>query len=416
MTAAFDRLINEPILARNFPESPISVSEIRAGGYRLDDLWLPSVVARESAIAHNIARFKDWCEEKNVELAPHGKTSMAPQLWRRQLGNGAWGITAATVAQARIMCDYGTETVLLANEVIDPRQAEWLAAVNARSGHRYYSLVDSEEGVRLLDDAGAKAGARVPVLVEIGVPGRRTGVRDVDDGLALATAVHRSAHLELAGIEGYEGVLPQNRTERDIGDIAEWLPVLSALTHRVDEAGLFSGTDEIILSAGGSSSPDLAADALTAIDGLSKPARRIIRSGCYITHDHRFYERSSPLRSSAAEDPLVPALSCYAYVNSTPEPGLALLTAGKRDVPVDVDLPIVLRVRGGGGRWREAGDLSIFELNDHHAFVRDPGAVLRVGDVVELGLSHPCTTFDKWRLIPVIDDDATVVDAIVTLF
>jgi D-serine deaminase-like pyridoxal phosphate-dependent protein len=45
---------------------------------------------------------------------------------------------------------------------------------------------------------------------------------------------------------------------------------------------------------------------------------------------------------------------------------------------------------------------------------------MRIGDVVRLGLSHPCTAFDKWRLVPVITDhtqpDPYVVDLIHTFF
>lgn len=416
MNTTLEEFTTTPVDARNVPDSPVSVQDVRSRGYRLDDLWLPSVVARESAIAHNLRRFADWCAQREVDLAPHGKTSMAPQLWERQLEHGAWGISAATVGQARIMRRFGIRNVLIANEVIDPGQAAWLAQVNQDDDVRYYSLVDSETGVRLLEQAGANAGAVLPVLVELGVPGRRTGARTVDDALALAWSVHRSSHLDLAGIEGYEGVLPQNRTSDEVSNTATWLEGIAEVTRRADDAGLFSPADEIIVTAGGSASPDLAAEALTSITGLSRPTRRIIRSGCYLTHDHRSYERSSPLRSSASDDPLIPALSCYAYVNSAPEPGRALITAGKRDVPVDIDLPIVLRARDRHGRWHQRPDLEVFELNDHHTFVDDPESALQVGELVELGLSHPCTTFDKWRLIPVVDDESNVIDAIATLF
>src|SRR5699024_8616788 len=190
---------------------------------------------------------------------------------------------------------------------------------------------------------------------------------------------------------------------------------LTELARSVDTEGLFEG-EEVIVTAGGSAFPDLAADALTAVGELSRPVRRLIRSGCVVTHDHRSYERSSPLRSAATSDPLRPALTAVARVHSTPEAGRALATVGKRDVPVDVDLPVLLRVSRDGGPWEPLAGLTVIELNDHHLFVDDPDSTLRVGDVVELGLSHPCTTFDKWDLVPVLDDDDRVIDAIVTLF
>ena len=60
---------------------------------------------------------------------------------------------------------------------------------------------------------------------------------------------------------------------------------------------------------------------------------------------------------------------------------------------------------------------SITRLNDQHAFLRCPaGSPLAVGDLVGLGISHPCTTFDKWSLISVVNDTYDVVGAIRTFF
>jgi D-serine deaminase-like pyridoxal phosphate-dependent protein len=106
-------------------------------------------------------------------------------------------------------------------------------------------------------------------------------------------------------------------------------------------------------------------------------------------------------------------------VVSRPEPELALLDAGKRDFPFDEGLPTPQRI---GGRDAEAGH-HISALNDQHAFLRTPGTArddVPVGTVARLGLSHPCTAFDKWRLLPVVDDaDAAnprIVDLIHTFF
>lgn len=415
MSTSLEELTRERVDARNFPTTPVSVEEVRGAGHALDDLWLPTVVARESAIAHNLTRFASWCRERDVDHAPHGKTSMAPQLWQRQLEHGAWGLTAATAAQARTMHAFGVERIIIANEVVDPSQAQWLARVALQQDRTCLVLVDSEAGARVLEQAAQEAGTRIPVLVEIGVPGRRTGARTVAEALELARLVHASTGLELTGVEGYEGVLPQGRDHGAVEAVTAWLAQLGELARSADAEGLFDG-EEIIVTAGGSAFPDLASDALHAVGDLSRPVRRIIRSGCVITHDHMSYERSSPLRSGATSDPLLPALTAYARVHSVPEPGRALATIGKRDVAVDVDLPVLLRVRRPGGPWEQLDGLTVVELNDHHLFVDDPQSSLQVGDVVELGLSHPCTTFDKWDLIPLVDDEDHVIDALVTLF
>src|SRR5699024_8568594 len=316
----------------------------------------------------------------------------------------------------RIMDRFGVERVIVANEIVDPGQARWVASVNRANNRRYYLLVDSGPGVRIVEKAAAEVGAKVPVLIEFGVPGGRTGVRSPNEVINLGRMVAQSEHLQLAGLEGYEGALPQGRGVTAVEGATVWLDRFADLVSEMDESGLFNGVDTILASAGVSGYPDLAANALNSISATTRPVCRIIRSGAYLTHDHLTYERRSPLRSSADDDPLVPALTCFARVNSIPEQGLVLVGAGKRDVPFDEDLPIILNARSMVGHERSHERLEVFAINDHHLYVKDPGSALAVGDVLELGLSHPCTTFDKWQMIPVLDADDGVIDALVTLF
>jgi len=114
---------------------------------------------------------------------------------------------------------------------------------------------------------------------------------------------------------------------------------------------------------------------------------------------------------------LEPALELWAHVLSRPEPGLALACAGRRDVAFDAGLPVPLRVRGRDGSLRPATGVRAVRLDDQHCYLQlNDGAGLDPGEMVCFGVSHPCTTFDKWRVIPVIDDDCRVVDAVHTFF
>lgn len=412
------RLEDRPVEARSLPQSPTSPAEVRAAGLRLDDLWLPAVTLHREALHHNLDRFARWCAERGIELAPHAKTTMAPQLWAAQAERGAWGLTAATVAQARVMHGLGVSRVIIANEVTEPAQLTWLAEALADPGFEPMCLVDSSAGLDLMEHALRSVSRRLPVLVELGVPGRRTGVRTVDEALDLAGRVAQSTTLRLAGVEGFEGVFPQRRDDDSPGRTRTWLGRLPEFVRRADARGLFAGAEEIVVTAGGSSYPDLVTDAFSGLAGLSLPVRPIVRSGCYITHDDLFMERASPLRSEADPEPLRPALSCFARVLSCPEPGRVLFGAGKRDLSFDIDLPVPRAVLREGRRVPVGGGARVVELNDHHGFLdlTEGAPEFRVGDVIELGLSHPCTVFDKWSLIPVLDGDDHVVDAVRTVF
>jgi len=81
-------------------------------------------------------------------------------------------------------------------------------------------------------------------------------------------------------------------------------------------------------------------------------------------------------------------------------------------------VPLAIHPRGRRERVAAPDGWRIDKLNDQHAYLRlgADAAGLQVGDRVVLGISHPCTTFDKWRWMPVVDEDYAVVDAIVTVF
>jgi D-serine dehydratase len=187
-----------------------------------------------------------------------------------------------------------------------------------------------------------------------------------------------------------------------------------------DEQDLFDG-NEVLVSAGGSAIFDLVASYLTPALGHS--VQGLLRSGCYVTHDQGTYKRmmSAVAARTGCGDGLQAAMEVWARVQSCPEPGLAILAVGKRDLSHDWEMPIPLAVCSCGTRTLRATppDWKIAGLNDQHAHLRgtDPQfEALQVGDLVCLGISHPCTTFDKWRWMPLVDPDYNVCDAIVTFF
>ena len=86
------------------------------------------------------------------------------------------------------------------------------------------------------------------------------------------------------------------------------------------------------------------------------------------------------------------------------------------DLPFDEGMPVPQWISGPDAAL--PGKAEVTALNDQHAFLRLPGGGpddVPVGSVVRLGLSHPCTAFDKWRLIPVVDDAHTANPRIVEL-
>lgn len=413
---ALKRLRADPIDWRykGFPPAEgVTPATLGAQSWNLlaGDLFLPALVLRESALAHNLALMGRWCAVRGVSLAPHGKTTMSPELFARQLEAGAWAITAATASQARVYRTFGVGRILLANELVEPGSVRWVAAELARDpSFDFLCLADSVEAVAAIDRALAGETSRpVRVLVELGLAGGRTGARTVDGALEVAQAIGRSASLELAGVEGYEGIV------HDDALVDTFLGQLRGLLDRLIAAGSFDARDEIVVTAGGSIYFDRVAELLVAADPR---IRVVVRSGCYLTHDDGLYDEHSPFGSHGSEvERLQPAFEAWAVVLSRPEPALAIAGMGKRDVPYDLGLPVPLKAHGPGGLRDVRGSMEVVDLNDQHAYVQlDPSDPLAVGDLLGCGISHPCTAFDKWRLIPVVDDAYTVIDAVHTFF
>jgi D-serine deaminase-like pyridoxal phosphate-dependent protein len=382
-----------------------SVSRLVAENTTVDDLPTPLLTLDADAVEHNIAVMDEFLSEHDVSLAPHGKTTMAPQLWHRQLDAGAWAITVATGWQLRVAVAHGVHRILHAGAMLDPADLHHVARqLDADPDTEVLVWADSTHAVDLIA-AGYPSGSRpLSVLVDRGGAGARTGARTLDESIATAEAVHRAPHLHLAGIAAWEGSLAGAPGPGGRNAVAAFCDGAADTFRHAVQAGLLSPDDRPVITGGGSAYFDIVVDRWAPLRELG--AHIVLRSGCYLTHDDGGYAASSPFGRTVGR-PLRAALHAWAQVVSRPEPGLALLNAGRRDVPFDGRLPVPQLVRGRDpeGSARALDGASVTALNDQHTYLQlDPASDLRLGEVVRFGISHPCTAFDKWPMIPVLDE------------
>lgn len=399
------------------------------------DLPLPAAVLKDSALRHNARWMREFTARAGVSLAPHGKTTMAPQLFQRQFDEGAWGMTAATAAHVRTYRRFGVPRVLLANQLVGKADVELVfRELEADPDFDFYLLVDSVAGLDLLRRAAAERGLTRPVqvLLEVGTPGGRSGVRTLEEGLALGEAIRAAGPaIALRGVEAFEGVYSGSDTARvELGALT-MIETVAELTREGCARGWFA-PGEVLLTAGGSAFFDMAARTLAAVEagGTGHALRVVLRSGCYLSHDSLQYERMQDrMRQRAGalwgDGPgLRNAIEVWAYVQSVPEPGRAICTAGRRDLSYDACLPQPLWwFRKGHHDAPEPAPAhwAVTKLNDQHAYVDATGEgatplPLRVGDLIAFGIGHPCTTFDKWPLLYTVDDGYRVIGGVRTFF
>lgn len=401
-------------------DAPLTPAEAGQPGWQLlrEELSLPAAVLYEDKLVHNLQWMRKFMGAYGVQLAPHGKTTMAPKLFARQLAEGAWGITLATAQQTAAAAAHGVKRVLMANQLVGRRNMEIVADLLRDPGFEFFTLVDS---AALVDQLGAffqARGQKLQVLLELGVEGGRTGVRDAAQQAEVLDALSRWPDaLSLAGVEIYEGVLSQE------ADIRRFLQRTVAVTRELAAAGRF-GRSPVVMSGAGSAWYDVVAEEFARTD-IGAPIDIVLRPGCYLTHDVGVYraaqERilaSNPVAQKMREG-LLPALQLWAYVQSIPEPRRAIIGMGKRDAAFDAGMPIPAQIYRPGtpapvpvpAGWTVTG------MMDQHAYLEiDAGDDIRVGDMIAFDISHPCLTFDKWRHIPVLDGQLRVIDIVQTFF
>jgi D-serine deaminase-like pyridoxal phosphate-dependent protein len=263
-----------------------------------EDVFSPVMVMKQSALENNLRQLAAFCQEKGVMLAAHGKTSMAPAVLRRAVTQGgAWGISAATPAQVRALRHFGIRNVFLANECVDPGGIRWIGEWQRRHpDHGFLCYVDSLAGVTLLEqNLGDTA---IAVLIEVSIPGGRTGCRTEEEVLAIAERIAQSRHLHLVGVAGYEGALGAGRDAAGVALIQHYCNVMLDCARMLAERQLFH-SKTILLSAGGGAWFDVVTACFTQAI-LPLPVQPLIRSGAYMAHDSGLYSRIAPFSQPGA--------------------------------------------------------------------------------------------------------------------
>jgi D-serine deaminase-like pyridoxal phosphate-dependent protein len=401
-----------------------TILQLVESGVRVSNLPTPVLTLDATAVEHNIRVMHGFTAAHRVDLAPHGKTTMAPALWSRQLEAGAWAITVATPWQLRVAHTAGIKRIIHAGAVLSASDLIDIAHRRSIDPELHvYVWADSAQSATLMAGAYPDTAPPLELLVEGGAPGARTGARSVAECLAAARVAGAARNLQLCGVTAWEGSL---RGARDPGGralVAAFCDEIADCYEAIANDGLLSETADPVISAGGSSFFDVVVDRWSPRLTEAPVAPRIVlRSGCYLTHDDGLYQHSTPFNDPGGPR-LSPALNLWAQVVSKPESSLALLNAGRRDAPYDGTLPIPQQILG---RDEASSSLAlaaaeVTQLNDQHAYLKTADVSdIRLGDTVRCGISHPCTAFDKWAIVPIVDDgksdDPRLVGALRTVF
>ncbi|MEW6989149.1 amino acid deaminase [Colwelliaceae bacterium 6441] len=400
------------------------LSSLSSSGWNLlkEQVSFPIAVINERSLVDNAKWMQAFSERAGVKLAPHGKTTMTPELFKLQLAHGCWGISLATVPQVINAYKNGIKKIILANQLVGRFHFELIADLLTANDAEFYCFVDSIENVVSLGEYFLARKVKLNVLIELGVPAGRCGWRDLSLIDELVAAISSYKSLQLCGVSFYEGVIHGEMAEQAI---TKYIGDVKSITERLRKNNDFT-TQDIIITGAGSAWYDVVSKELTS-DQANELASysMIIRPGCYLIHDTGIYQEAQNnvlARSQLACDisgQLTSCLELWAYVHSTPEKELAIIGLGKRDVAFDAGLPTPEYVYRPGDK--ELHKLSsaneLIKIMDQHCMMKlDSDLVLKPGDIIVFSSSHPCLTIDKWRYLAIRNDKYIVEKTLATLF
>lgn len=341
-------------------------------GMPLNQVDTPALLLDLDAFERNLDRLDATLSGKNIRVRPHAKSHKCPEIALRQMAHGAVGVCCQKVTEAEAMVAGGIPDVLVSNEVVGAKKIARLLSLAARA--RVTVLVDDAGNAAALNDAAAKAGITLNVLIEVNVGANRCGVAPGEPARTLARAIAACKHLRFRGIHAYQGAAQHVRKpEERQALIARAVDMVSQTIDLLREEGIEC---EIVTGAG------TGTYLLEAASGVYNE----IQPGSYVFMDAD-YGRNLGADSKPVHE-FSHSLFVLATVMSHNNPGRPIVDAGLKALSVDSGLPLVA---APGAEYVGASD-------EHGVLKVEDPSQFRLGEKIRLIPGHcdPTVNLYDW--------------------
>ena len=400
-----------------------------------ENVQFPILTMKESVFKKNIKSMNNFANYNGVSLAPHCKTSMCPQILKKLNDLNYWGFSAANNQQLSMLLEMGIKKIIIANLITNKSNIINLFKLIEKYGYakKIYLCVDSTFGVNLLKELSIqyKFKHKLRILIETGFQNSRNGVRNLNSlNILTGKIIKLPSNFIFCGILFYEGAVSEKNYKKTINKVNKFISFsLKAFDYLLKNN--FFSNEEIILSGGGSEYFDLIINSFQKYKNI-KNIRLIIRPGTFIAYGHGHYLKSIEnidkrgtlfinKKNIKATNLFNPSLELWGHIISMQDSNRAILNFGKRDVHYDRGYPIPLSIYRKGKLFQKINPkqnkYKIYKMSDHHAFLYFTNDQdIRIGDLIKLGVTHPCVTIDKWDFFYMIDEKYNVKEGLKTFF
>ena len=353
-------------------------------------LETPAVVVDRSVLEANLQAMQRIARQAGLRLRPHAKTHKCVTIARLQMALGACGLTAAKVDEALVFMHAGVPSITLAHPQVSAAKLDRLLAGAGATGCDLGLIVDSPEGLALLQARTAALGVRVGAYLKVDVGLHRCGLAADDPRCTmLAAGMTQAPGIDFRGLLSHAGHVYGAQDRQEAGRIAEEeRQQMVGLAARLEAAGLRVAEISV-----GATPTVLAANDFAGVTE--------IRPGNYVFLDRACLQMGLAAESQIALWILTTVVSQNAH--------FAIVDAGAKTLSSD---------RGAHGRESAEGfglaypldraravpaPLVVTRLSEEHGFIPRPPGGLPIGSRLRLLPNHACAVANLTRQLTVVD-------------
>jgi D-serine deaminase-like pyridoxal phosphate-dependent protein len=330
-----------------------------------DVLPTPCMLVDLDLFEKNVKTMAGHCKSTGINLRPHVKIHKSVDVAKRQVAEGAIGLTCATMAEAELMSGAGIRHVLWTKQPASINNIARAVALSKRDP-TFMFVADDPQVVSWVEEAAAARNARLKIAVSVFAGMTRQGIANGQPAVELAQKVASSKRMSFEGFMAYSGGAAHTKTwearrKKSADDLAGVRETLE-LAHR-------SGLPVNIVSGGSTGTYNIDKD-----NGLTE-----LEAGSYVFMDTAYFAIGGK-DSDAAYNDFKGALTILTTVDSKRHPNQVTIDYGNKAMNRPTDQVKGMPWLTVGSQGAEYGTLKW----------TDAGRDLKLGERVEIY----CTTLD----------------------
>ncbi|MFN7997925.1 MAG: alanine racemase [Bryobacteraceae bacterium] len=180
-------------------------------GMTKDVLPTPAMIVDLDLFDQNIQRMADQAKSANIFVRPHVKVHKSVDVARRQIAQGAIGLTCATMAEAELFSNAGIRNVLWTKQPASVNNIQRAVALS-RKDPSFMFVADDPQVVDWVVEAAHPHNTRARIAVSVYAGMVRQGIENGRPAVELAQKVDSSKSAQFEGFMAYSGFASHTKT------------------------------------------------------------------------------------------------------------------------------------------------------------------------------------------------------------